>query len=137
MILNCKIWSSLHSMKLCAKFGWNWPNGSSEEKFWISPMYFCDFVIISPWKRAWPFIKKTWIPFIQGRFMPSLAEIGRVVQERRFRQCIFPWKRKGPFTRINFNPLHPRKLCVKLVEIGPVVVEKKIFKFCQCIFAIS
>ena len=24
-----------------------------------------------------------------------------------------------------------------LVEIGPVVLEKKIFKFCQCIFAIS
>ena len=23
-----------------------------------------------------------------------------------------------------------------LVEIGPVVVEKKIFKFCQCIFAL-
>ena len=24
-----------------------------------------------------------------------------------------------------------------LVEIGPVVLEKKIFKYCQCIFAIS
>ena len=41
---------------LCAKFGWNWISGSAEEDFLILSMYFLYFVIISPWKRAWPFI---------------------------------------------------------------------------------
>ena len=55
---------SLHLNKLkspcekmfCAKFSWNWPSGSGEEDFLISSMFFRYFVIISPWKRAWPFI---------------------------------------------------------------------------------
>ena len=37
----------------------------------------------------------------------------------------------------NFNSLYPRMYCDKFGWIGPVVLEKKIFKFCQCIFAIS
>ena len=41
---------------LCAKFSWNWPSGSAESDFLISSMYFLYYVIISPWKRAWPFI---------------------------------------------------------------------------------
>ena len=42
---------------LCAKFGWNWPRGSGEEDFFKNlSMYFHYFVIISPWKRAGPFI---------------------------------------------------------------------------------
>ena len=53
------IWTKLnplHPSMLCAKFGWNWPNFSGEEDFKISSMYFCYFVIISPLKRAGPFI---------------------------------------------------------------------------------
>ena len=45
-------------------------------------MYFRYFVI-SPWKRAGPFIWKTWIPFTQGCFVPSLVEIGSVVLEKK------------------------------------------------------
>ena len=41
---------------LCAKFCWNWPGGSGEEDFKISTRYFPYSVIISPWKRVWPFI---------------------------------------------------------------------------------
>ena len=41
---------------LCAKFGWNWLSGSGEEDFLMSSIYFCYFVIISPWKRVGPFI---------------------------------------------------------------------------------
>ena len=37
---------------LCAKFGWNQPSVSSEDfKNFVK-----SFVIISPWKKAWPFI---------------------------------------------------------------------------------
>ena len=53
------IWRNLnplHPRMLCAKFGWNWPSGSWEEDFLISSMYFRYFVLISPWKRARPFI---------------------------------------------------------------------------------
>ena len=41
---------------ICAKFGWNWSSGSGVEYFYISSMYFRNFVIISPGKRAGPFI---------------------------------------------------------------------------------
>ena len=46
----------LHLKMLCAKFGRNWPNGSGEENFKISSMYFHYFVIIFPRKRAGLFI---------------------------------------------------------------------------------
>ena len=46
----------MHPRMLCAKIGWNWFSGSGEEDFLISSMYFHYFVIISPWKRAGPFI---------------------------------------------------------------------------------
>ena len=52
----CTNLNPLHPRMLCAKFGWNLPSGSVEEDFYISTMYFCFFIIISPWKRAWPFI---------------------------------------------------------------------------------
>ena len=39
-----------------AKFGWNWPSGSGEEDFLNLSIYFHNFAIISPWKRAGPFI---------------------------------------------------------------------------------
>ena len=41
-----------HPKMLCAHFGWNWPNGSGEKDFQMSLMYFCYFIIISPWKLA-------------------------------------------------------------------------------------
>ena len=53
------IWTNLnplHPRMLCAKFGWNWPSGFGEGDFLISSMHFRYFVIISPWKRAGPFI---------------------------------------------------------------------------------
>ena len=53
------IWRNLnpfHPRMFCAKFGGNWLCGSGEEDFLISSMYFRYFVIISPCKRAGPFI---------------------------------------------------------------------------------
>ena len=52
----CRNLNPLHPRMLCAKFGWNWLSGSGEDDFLISSMYFHYFVIISPWKRAEPFI---------------------------------------------------------------------------------
>ena len=53
------LWTKLnhiHRRMLCAKFGWNWPSGSGEEDFLNFLNAFHYFVIISPWKRAGPFI---------------------------------------------------------------------------------
>ena len=51
-----KILNPPHQRILCAKIGWNRLSGCVEEDFLISSMYFHYFVIISPWKRAGPFI---------------------------------------------------------------------------------
>ena len=80
------IWTNLnplHPRMLCAKFGWNWPSGSGEEDFLISSMYFRFFVIISPWKRAWPIIRTNWNSFAQECFVPSFVEIGSVVLAKK------------------------------------------------------
>ena len=49
-------------------------------------MYFSNFVIISPWKRG-AFIWTNLNP-LQGRFVPSLVEIGPVVLEKKMKM----WK---------------------------------------------
>ena len=71
----------LHPRILCVKFGRSWISSSREEDLLKFSMYFCYFVIITPWKRAWPFIwtnlnplhqriqhvfSKIWLKFAQG-----------------------------------------------------------------------
>ena len=79
----------------CAEFGWHWLNGSGEEDIWISSMYFHYFVItlhLPLGKGRGPSFEQIWIPFTQGCSVPSLAEIGPVVLEKKifkFRQFIF------------------------------------------------
>ena len=41
---------------LCPQFRWDWLIVSGEEDFKISSMHFRYIVIISPWRRVWPFI---------------------------------------------------------------------------------
>ena len=66
----CQVWLKLAQ----------WSGG---EDFLNSWMYFCYFIIISPWKRAGFFIEDIWIPFTQGGFEPRLVEIGSVVLEKK------------------------------------------------------
>ena len=109
----------------------------------IGPMIllfsFYLYTIISPWKRAWPFV---WTDI--GSLYPrrlchqfvSLVEIGPVVLEKKmfiFRQCILAisispplGKGRGPSFEQTLHPQHPRMLCAKLVEIGWMVREKKV-----------
>ena len=42
--------SPLNPRMQCSKFGWNWPSWSWED--YISSMYFCNFIIISTWKKG-------------------------------------------------------------------------------------
>ena len=99
----------------CAKFCWNWPNGSGEDCFWILLFYFCYLVIITPLKRTWPFIL-TNLNFTEGWLVQSWVEIGRFCQFILFAiqlVIISPWKMAWPFIYRNLNPLHPIILCVK------------------------
>ena len=70
--------SLLHPRKLCDRFCGNWPSGSGEEDFYISSMYFRYFVIISRWKRKWPYI------WIRIPYWPSGSEEDFL----KFQQCI-------------------------------------------------
>ena len=45
-------------------------------------MYFCYFVIISPWKKVWPF--QTGIPFTLECFVPSVVETRPVILGKIF-----------------------------------------------------
>ena len=108
IIPHCKkVWPGM----LFEKFGWNW---FYRRRF----LNFCYFVIISPWKRAGPFV---WINFTKGWFVLSIIEIGWLVLERKIFKLvnlhyfiiISPWKRAWPFICTNLNPLHPKILCAK------------------------
>ena len=57
-------------------------------------MYIRFFVIISPWKRVWPFTEQTWIPFTQV-WLKMAQCFGREISSFHFRYFIIisPWKR--------------------------------------------
>ena len=125
MVLFCKTLSPFHLRMLYAKFGWNWPNGSAEEDFHISSMYFCSFVIISPSKKAGPFIWMTLNPLhprMPCAKLPGTLKLAQWFLRRRFSYMVnvfpllhyhLPLEKGGPFIWTNLNPLHPRMLCAK------------------------
>ena len=107
-------------------------------------MYFHNFIITPLGNGRGPSFEQTWIPFIQGCFVPSLVEIGSVVLEKKifeFCKCIFTisllsplgegW---GPSFEQTWIPFTQGYVVPSLVKIGPVVLEKKIFNSCQFIF---
>ena len=91
-------------------------------------------LLLSPLgKRHGPSFKQTWIPFIQGKVVPSLVEIGPMLLDRKilkFCQRIFSYfiiispLKKNVALHLNKleSPLPKDDLC--LVEIDPVVLEK-------------
>ena len=130
---------------LCAKFGW-YCNSYSVEDFYISSMYFCNYGIISFFKRVWSFFSTNLYFLHQRHFVPGLVEIDPVVLERRifkFRYCIFAISllssiRKGrcPSFEQTWNSVYPRMLCAKFCWYWPSWFWVDL-KFRQCIFAIS
>jgi hypothetical protein len=77
---------------------------------WLSPL----------WRGPGPLFEQTWIPFIQGWFVPSLIDFGPLVLEKTFFlkkknsvyfhsfAIISSWRGTIPFLWTNFNPLPPR-----------------------------
>ena len=98
--------SPLHPKILCAKFDWNWLSGSRDE-FSNLLMYFCFFLIISPWNRMGPSFEQ---PFHQKLLCAKFLEIGPVVLEKKINiyQYIFTilqlsplGKRRGPLAQVS------------------------------------
>ena len=107
-----------------------------EEKIFKS----CQFIFVnsrlSPlWEGRGPSFEQTWIPFIQGYFVPSLGKIGPVVLEKKiFKSCQFIfvnsrlsplWEGRGPSFEQTWIPFTQGYFVPSLVEIGLVVLEKK------------
>ena len=122
---------SPHPRMLCAKFGWNWFNGSGEKDFLISSIYFCYFKIFPPWKRAGPFF---WTNLNPLHPWMLCAKFGR----NFFKNFVnvfspicnyLPFEKGGDYYFIwtKLNPLTQGCFVLSLVEIGSVVLEKKIF----------
>jgi hypothetical protein len=60
-------------------------------RFWMTPLHFYMFNIISTLAKTWPFIGQSWIQFIQGKYVPSLIDFSLLVLEKNvFKtfQCI-------------------------------------------------
>ena len=94
-----------------------------------------------------PSFEQNLIPFTQEYIVPSLVEIGPVVLEKKIfkvHQCIFAISLLSPVGKGHGPSFEQTGILItqgcfvpSLVEIGPVVLKKKIFKVCQCIYAIS
>ena len=74
---------------ICAKFDWNWPSCSGEGDFLNLSVYFHNFVIISLWKKAGPFI---WTNLNPLHPVPNLVEIGPVVLEKKVKSVRQWWQ---------------------------------------------
>ena len=119
MVVNLKTLNPYHPGTICAKFGWNWFRGRFLK---ILSMYYHYFVIISSWKRVWPFI---WIYFYSLHPMVLCVKFGwnwpsgseedlNFVNHYAFSlfyNSIFPWKRALPFIWWNLNSFHQRMVC--------------------------
>ena len=77
---------------------------------------------------------KVWKNWLSGS-----GEKNFLISSMYFRYFIIisPWERAGPSFDQIWIPITQGCFVPSLVEIGPVVLKKKIFKVCQCIFAIS
>ena len=94
------------------------PNGSGED-FKISSMYYCYFIIISPWKRVGSFV---WTNLNSLNPRMHCVKFGWNWPSGSGKKIFYYFcyfiissllKRAGPFIWTNLNPLHPRMHCAK------------------------
>ena len=79
--------SPLHLQMLCAKFGWNWPSGSGQERIFANKFRQCfslfRYYMYLPLVKGMALLE-TWILFTHalGCFVPCLVEIGSIVLQK-------------------------------------------------------
>ena len=140
MVLFCKTLSPFHLRMLYAKFGWNWPNGSAEEDFHISSMYFCSFVIISPSKKAGPFIWMTLNPLHPRMPCAKLLwnwpsgsweeDFHIWLMYFHYYIIISPWKRGGGLHLNKFESPSPKDaLCQVWLKLAQWFLRRRFLNF--------
>ena len=107
-------------------------------------MYFCYFAIISPWKRAGPFIWTKLSPLhpkmpcakFGWNWLSGSGEEDFLILSMYFSYFIIisSWKGHCPSFEQNWIPFTQGCLVLSLVDIGSVVFEKKIFKISSIYF---
>ena len=107
-----------HPTMLCVKFGWKWLSCSGKNYFSILSMDIFYLIIISPWKRRWPFIwKKFESPSPKDDLCHVWLKLAQWFWRRRLLNFVnvfslfcnyLPMKKAWPFIWSNLNPLHPR-----------------------------
>ena len=131
MVLHLNKLKSLSPKDALCQVWLNWPIGSGEEDFLNPSMYFCNFVIISPSKKAEPFI---WTKLnsldprmICGKFVWNWTSVSGKDDFSKFVNVFshfhnyLPLENNGSFGWINLNTLHPRIFCAKLGRYWPCV----------------
>ena len=106
-------------------------------------MYFHHFVIMSPLKRAGPFIWTKLNPLHPRMLCAKIGwnKLNGSGEEEFYFVNVFsvfcnylPFeKRRGPLFEQNWIPFTEGCFVPSLVEIGSVVLENKIFKFCDLV----
>ena len=99
--------------------------------------YLRNFVIIIPWKRAWPCFWTNLTPFISRMICAKFGwnwrcgsrEEDFLILSMYFRYFVIISSKKkvGPFIWTNLYHLYQRMLSVKFGWIWPMILEKKIF----------
>ena len=114
--------------------------------FFNLSMYFCNFVIISPFQKSWILhLNKFEFPFPKDALWQAWLKLAQWFCRRRFfkfvnvilqvRNYLPVEKRKWTFVWTNLNPLRPRMLCAKFGWNWPSgsweAIQISIF-FCKC-----
>ena len=109
----------------------NWPNGSGEEDFLISSIYFRYFIIISPWKRSGPNpLHPKIICNKFGWYWPSgygeedFYNLSMYFSQFRNYRLL---EKDDPLFKQTWMPFTQGCIVASLVKIGRLVLEKKIF----------
>ena len=130
MVLICKTLSSFYLRMFYAKFGLNWPISFEEEFLYIYIFRQYIFVIISPWKRTWPFLWTNWNPHHQ-RMLCAKFGWNRLVGSgeniflklcQLFRNYFPLEKRVALYFNKHESRLPKKGFVPSLVEIGQVVL---------------
>ena len=140
MVLIFKTLSLLHLGIICATFDWNLSSGSWEKAFWICQCIFGISLLSTIGKELGPSFE-TKLNSLYSRML--FAKFCWNLPSGSGKEGFYIWSMnfrlgqiRGPSFKQTWIFFTQGYFVPSLVEIIRVVLEKKIFNFCQCIFAV-
>ena len=122
----------------CAKFGWNWPSGSGEVKYFNFINVFSLVRNYLPLEEGGAFyLNKVESASPMDALCQVWFKLALWLWRRRFVNSCFFASSQCPLFEQTCISFIRRWIVPSLIKIGSMVQEKNIFKFCQWIFAIS